>query len=132
MALKVATPPVAAAINVPPSKPPEDDAVILAVDVVTVFPKVSTTRTTGEALKAEPEAPATGCTVTAKANAVAAETLTVSRSEPVVVKAPWVATTLTLPARKTLNDVVATPAVKASVPAEPTLTADPALFVKVA
>jgi hypothetical protein len=58
--VNVATPPTAVAVNVPPSVPPDELTVTVAVDDVTVFPFASAIRATGWVDMAEPEAPATG------------------------------------------------------------------------
>ena len=58
--VNVAIPATALTVVVPPNVPPEAVTVTDAVDVVTVFPSLSTMRTTGCVAKAEPEAFHTG------------------------------------------------------------------------
>ena len=66
--LKVATPPTALTVSVPPSVPPAPDwiaTVTALVALVTVFPPESSILTTGWVASTAPDAPPTGWVVTA-------------------------------------------------------------------
>ncbi len=74
--VKVAMPPDAEIVVVPPSVPPDAVTTIEADDVVTRFPPLSSTLTTGWVPSAAPAPAPTGCAVTD--NCVAAPTVGVT------------------------------------------------------